>query len=1187
MLIIVIALVIVMLLQVRDQDVETHGNNLVLLLQAKDLSARLDRDMMQAVSFRMTEHDQLVSVISKMQDLIMTLQSQEQGLYKNIHTQVDQAVDAHIERIEEKLLLLEQIKHTSAVVRNGLNYLPKLVAELHSIGGDKQNHIAELMNKLYLFNLFPSEDEASRIRSYLDGIAIPYNLNKTQESLLLDIIINIRSNLTDLARLAELQSRYDLVSSAQTYDELYSVYTKFHAKSIHSTRLFSFFMLGLTAVLLLALWLLLGRLHASSRKAEQSWLRLHDAVDSLSEAFALFDSTGKLVLHNRKWREFYPWLKGHLAVGTPLSELRCLSEGHFSAVTADGRDVSREIPPGRHTIEYTQKFANGNWYLASDNRTAEGGLACVRVDITNAKQSEVELRKLSQAVEQSPVSVVITDTKGDIEYVNPKFVQTSGYSVKDVLGKKLESGGVDEGQSREMWETLAAGLDWRGYFHNIRKDGAEYWESASISPLRGADGEVTHYISVKKDITDQRRRELELRKLTRALEQSQVSVVITNTTGCIEYVNPKFEEVSGYSAIESIGQNPRMLKSGNKSQQEYHEMWETILAGNVWRGTFYNVRKNGSGYWESASISPVRDERGETTHFIAVKEDITQRKLAEDQLRMNAAVFETTSEGIMVTDANNRIKTVNPAFSRITGYLEHDALGMNPNMLSSGRHDRSFYCQMWNEIKENGHWSGEVWNRRKDGSVFPEWLSIVVIKGESDTVKEYVSVFSDITKRKRDEEQIRRQAYYDALTGLPNRSLLVDRLAQGAIAARREDWLLALLFIDLDRFKEVNDSLGHVIGDELLQDVADRLKECVREVDTVSRFGGDEFVLLLQDLAEVNDAAVVADKVIAILSKPFFLAGREIYIGASIGITLYPTDADNTEAMLRNADMAMYRAKEAGRNRYQYFTQCMQEQVKARVDMEHDLRQALERNELELYYQPIVDAVSNSLASVEALLRWNHPALGMVPPDKFIPLAEESGLIGVIGDWVLKTACNQAKTWRNSGIDIGMSVNLSCGQRSMGLTSWSLASILKETGLPGGALNLEITEGVLMEDSAEVVEWLQGFKRLGVSLSIDDFGTGYSSLSYLKRFPVDVLKIDRAFIKDMVENQEDASLVNAILAMGKSLGLRLVAEGVETDQQRNLLQKYGCDYLQGYLFGEPMPEEIFQSWISGQDQVDA
>lgn len=1057
LLIIAIALAIGLYLQVDIGDVEVHSHRMSILRQAKDLDARLDRQVMHVTSFRMLEYDGLAESSNRMQQLIKDMRDSEYGLYGNIDKSVGKAADIYVDAIQQKLRLLERIKYISAVVKNGLNYLPELVMELHAIGGDEQNRLADMAHKLFLFNLSRDDFDVEEIRTELSGISLTHKMDKKRRDLLDGIILNIQSDLTSMARLTELQKRYDSVSSMQLYDRLYTVYTGFHARDIRTTRWFSFVMLGLSALLLLMLWLLLGRLHDSGRKAEQSWVRLHDAVDSLSEAFALFDEEGKLVLNNRKWREFYPWLQGHLAVGTPLSELRRLSEDHFSVVSSEGHDVSREIPPGKTTIEYTQKFANGNWYLASDNRTAEGGLACVRVDITDAKNREVELRKLSQAVEQSPVSVVITDINGDIEYVNPQHEKTSGYRADEVVGTKLKSGNMGHQQYREMWDTLSAGKVWRGYFHNLTKEGAEYWESVSISP--------------------------------------------------------------------------------------------------------------------------VRDEQGAIANYIAVKEDITHRKLAEDQLSMNAAVFETASEGIMVTDADNLIKTVNPAFSRITGYSEHEVLGKNPKILSSGRHDRAFYYQMWDQIKDEGYWSGEVWNRRKDGGEYPEWLSIVVIKDEAGEVKEYVSVFSDITKRKRDEEQIMRQAYYDALTGLPNRSLLFDRLAQGTIAARREGWLLALLFIDLDRFKEINDTLGHVVGDELLQDVSSRLKDCVREVDTVARFGGDEFVLLLQDLNEVNDAAVVADKVIDVLSEPFVLAGREVHIGASIGITLYPTDADNAEAMLRNADMAMYRAKEAGRNRYQYFTQGMQEQVAARVGMERDLRQALERDELELYYQPIIETETKELVSVEALLRWNHPTIGMVPPDKFIPLAEENGLIGVIGDWVLKTACAQARVWRDSGVSIGVSVNLSYGQRSMGLSSWSLASILKDTGLEGEALTLEITEGLLMEDSSDVIEWLLGFKRLGVSLSVDDFGTGYSSLSYLKKFPVDVLKIDRSFIKDMVDNQEDASLVSAILAMGKSLGLKLVAEGVEDDKQMKMLTEYRCDYLQGYLLGIPMPADVLQGWF--------
>jgi diguanylate cyclase (GGDEF)-like protein/PAS domain S-box-containing protein len=661
--------------------------------------------------------------------------------------------------------------------------------------------------------------------------------------------------------------------------------------------------------------------------------------------------------------------------------------------------------------------------------------------------------------------------------------------------------------------------------------------------------------------------------------------VITDTHGDIEYVNPKFEEISGYRAEEVIGKNPRILKSGEKTNEEYKDMWVTLQAGKEWRGYFHNKRKDGSIYWESATISALRGDDGEITHFIAVKEDITARKRAEDQLRMNATVFDTASEGIMVTDVDNRIKTVNPAFSRITGYEPEDVIGLDPKVLSSGRHDAAFYRQMWKQVETRGFWSGEIWNRRKDGVVFPEWLSIVVIRDDIGEIKEYVAVFSDISQRKQDEEQIRRQANYDALTGLPNRSLFFDRLNQAVISARREHWLLALLFVDLDRFKAVNDSFGHVVGDEMLQEVADRVQSCIREADTVARFGGDEFVVLLHDLTEVNDAALVAEKIIDRLSAPFTIVGREVFLGASIGITVYPVDTEDPEAMLRHADMAMYRAKEAGRNRYQFFTVGMQEQVRERVELEQDLRLAVERDELELNYQPIVDASSGRVHSAEALLRWKHPQHGYVVPDVFIPLAEETGLISSLGDWVIREACRQLSVWQDSGVDIGITINISSGQRGGGLTSWSVAAILKELGVSGRLLTLEITEGLLMDDSEEVVNWLNGFKELGISLSVDDFGTGYSSLSYLKRFPVDVLKIDRSFIQGLPNETEDISLVEAILAMGLSLGLKVIAEGVETEEQRCFLLERDCRYLQGFFFSKPLPAPRLEEWLAQRDEA--
>ncbi|MFQ5618759.1 MAG: putative bifunctional diguanylate cyclase/phosphodiesterase, partial [Rhodospirillales bacterium] len=437
--------------------------------------------------------------------------------------------------------------------------------------------------------------------------------------------------------------------------------------------------------------------------------------------------------------------------------------------------------------------------------------------------------------------------------------------------------------------------------------------------------------------------------------------------------------------------------------------------------------------------------------------------------------------------------------------------------------------------------------------------------------------FIDVTKQKQVEEQIRRQANYDSLTGLPNRMLFLDRMKQAIVSVRRNKGLLALLFIDLDRFKVVNDTLGHVVGDRLLQEAAKRLQASVREVDTVARLGGDEFTIVLQDIAKAEDAAMVANKVIDSLGKPFLLDGHEAFIGASIGITIFPADGDDATTLLRNADVAMYRAKDAGRNEYRFFTNAMDAQALNRMSLENDLRYALERKQLFVHYQPIVEFQSERVINAEALLRWRHPTRGLVAPDTFIPLAEETGLIKSLGEWVLRTACAQARAWRDMDLPVfGMSVNLSSGQLKRGFTKDTVATVLEETGLSPDLLTFEITESLIMEDAEEAITYLHAIREMGVGLSIDDFGTGYSSLSYLKRLPVNSVKIDRSFVHDVTVDPEDASLADAIIALAHNLGLKVIAEGVETKEQLDFLRTRGCDLYQGYYFAKPMTAKEFQ-----------
>ena len=643
-------------------------------------------------------------------------------------------------------------------------------------------------------------------------------------------------------------------------------------------------------------------------------------------------------------------------------------------------------------------------------------------------------------------------------------------------------------------------------------------------------------------------------------------------------VNDALCRILGYSREEMIGRQP--FDFADAENRQVFEQQAARITTSVQRSYEVVLRhKNGHDVTVSVHATNMPNGDKEPQQAFAFITDISERKRTEEQLRIAATFFETTSEAITVTDMNNRIIAVNPAFCMITGYSEAEVLGQDPGFLSSGRNNRTFYRNMWDTLERMGRWQGEIWNRRKNGEVFPEWLSIVAIKDEKGNTKQYMAVFSDITKRKQDEEKIWRQANYDALTGLPNRNLFKDRLDQAMHAAHREGSLLALLFIDLDRFKWVNDTLGHAAGDRLLQEAAMRLSHCVRETDTVARLGGDEFTVILGELHDCSEVDKIAEKLLKRLAEPFVLNGREAFVSGSIGITLYPGDASDMEQLLRNADAAMYSAKQAGRNVFRYFTQELNDEARRRLRLEADLRRVLERRELALHYQPIINA-NGEVAGAEALLRWQHPLYGFVPPDEFIPLAEDIGVIVDIEQWVMRQACHDARLFQlQAGEGLFMSVNVSSMQCKSDHCRLVLGDILRESGLDPGTLKLEITERVMMENTDYVIALLSEIRSMGVRLAVDDFGTGYSSLSYLKQFPVDVLKIDRTFIAGLPDDRDDVALVEAIVAMAHSLGLQVVAEGVETAEQLAFLRSLGCDLIQGFYFSKPLPFGQFEAYL--------
>jgi diguanylate cyclase (GGDEF)-like protein/PAS domain S-box-containing protein len=590
-------------------------------------------------------------------------------------------------------------------------------------------------------------------------------------------------------------------------------------------------------------------------------------------------------------------------------------------------------------------------------------------------------------------------------------------------------------------------------------------------------------------------------------------------------------------------------------------------------------RKDGSLFWCMVSGCAI-DQNRPNEGSIWVYADISARKEAEEKLRLSATVLEHIADGVMVIDDKGTIVAVNPAFTQITGYTEAEALGRDRSLTRSGRHDEAFHAELWRELVEHGYWRGEIWSTRKSGELYLEWLTLTAVRDTRGTTTHYVGVFSDITLVKESQEKLDHLAHHDPLTQLPNRLLFHDRLQHAIQRATRGNEQLALLFIDLDRFKNVNDTLGHHIGDELLKQVAHALSDKLREGDTLARLGGDEFIVLLEDVEGQYGAGQVAEKLVAMFEHPFMVAGHELFVTCSVGISVFPTDAADLNMLIRNADVAMYQAKARGRNGYRFYQPSMTGEGVERLRLETYLRRSIEKEEVFLNFQPQVEIDTGKLLGVEALVRWNHPELGLVPPHRFIPLAEDTGFINQLGQWVLYEACRQMVRWEEAGLHVPkMAVNLSAKQFERGSMVNTVADILRETGLAPHRLQLEVTESVIM-NTGDALAFINDLHAVGVSLAIDDFGTGYSSLAYLKQMPVQTLKIDRSFIKDISTDVNDEAIAIAIIQLGRSMNLSVIAEGVETEQQAAFLLRHGCNQAQGFYYSRPvMPDDLLQRWL--------
>jgi diguanylate cyclase (GGDEF)-like protein/PAS domain S-box-containing protein len=859
----------------------------------------------------------------------------------------------------------------------------------------------------------------------------------------------------------------------------------------------------------------------------------------------------------------------------------------------------REVFEGGVQVEFEEIFWNaalkqnriGHTFKKPiyDNDGRPLYLVCITIDITDSKEAEARHERgearLRAIFENEPECIKVLDAFGKLREMNPAgLAMIEADSLEQVVGQALLTLIVPECRAAfaEMHKKVMGGEDGVLQFEVVGLKGRRSWLETHAVPMQ--DGGETVMLAVTRDITEHKQAEDALRyseqRFRDVSEAAGEYLWETDANLVYTYVSRRSVEVKGYTPEELLGHTPVEFMPPGDFQPDV--VARAIANKTPFRVEHRDITKSGEIMWEEVNGVPFCDDRGVVIGLRGTGLNITERKLAEDKSKLAALVYESSSEGMMVTDGENRILDINPAFTRTTGYTLEEVRGKTPSFLNSGRQDAAFYSAMLHAIKSGGSWQGEMWNRRKNGEIYVEWQTINAIFNADGSVHRHVALFSDITQKKATEELIWRQANFDSLTGLPNRRMFHDRLEQELKKSARSGLPLALMFIDLDHFKEVNDTLGHDQGDYLLIEAARRIADCVRSSDTVARLGGDEFTVILPALEDTDSVERIAQAIIDSLMRSFMLCNENVFISASIGITLYPGDADEIETLLKNADQAMYVAKNAGRNRFSYFTQALQDAAQTRMRLTSDLRGALEAEQFRVYYQPIVEMATGEIHKAEALIRWQHPERGMVSPVQFIPLAEESGLINQIGDWVFQETARQVKHWRATHAPLfQISVNKSPVQfRQNNIDSESswLAQ-LAALSLHGQSISVEITEGLLLNAEGDVQNKLFALRDAGVQVSIDDFGTGYSSLAYLKKFDIDYLKIDQSFVSNLENDTDDLALCEAIIVMAHKLGLKVIAEGVETEKQRDILARAGCDYAQGFLFSKALPAEEFEALL--------
>ncbi|MFH0933584.1 MAG: EAL domain-containing protein [Pseudomonadota bacterium] len=896
------------------------------------------------------------------------------------------------------------------------------------------------------------------------------------------------------------------------------------------------------------------------------------------DGYWLVDERGYLLEANQSYADMTGYGKDEL-VGMHISRLEA-KESSAAEVMAH---VAVLIAQGGEVFETQHLRKDGSVFDVEVSTTflpiTHQFVAFCR-DISERKKSQAVLERHHHVLETAMDGYWMTSVDGFLEEVNQAYADLVGYTMQELVGmhiSQLEASERPEDVRAHIEKIIAQGRDRFETRHRC-KDGSLLDLEISVT----FDAPNHKFFVFCHDITWRKQASMELLRNQLLLNEAEQLGKFGSWE--LNLVNNELrwsDEVYRIFEFDPEQVSPSYERFLKVIHPEDRAKVDDAYSRSLQNRQSYSIEHrllfpDGRIKWLREHCTSAYDDSGKPQRSVGMVQDITEQKRIEDEVRVAAAAFET-QDAIVITDAQSNILRVNHAFTAITGYEAGEVIGLNPRIMSSGRHDKAFYTAMWQQIMEQGHWAGEIWDKRKNGEIYPKWMTITAVKNELGETVQYVAIFSDITERKQAEEEIRNLAFYDALTQLPNRRLFMERFQTALLASGRHGDVGSILFLDLDRFKTLNDTLGHDYGDLLLVEVAKRIRSCVREIDTVARLGGDEFVVLLEDLGHGREdashkAGMVAEKIRESLSQPYQLREHEHYSSPSIGISLFHGMEEPMEVLIKHADAAMYQAKNAGRNAVRFYDPGLQQDLESRAELENDLRRAIDNRELQLYYQVQVDREHRPVG-VEALIRWPHPQRGMVSPARFIPVAEESSLILEIGSWVMETACAQLAEWKGDARMNGMTmaVNVSAHQFRIPGFVEQIAALLKRHRLEPSRLKLELTESVVLGDLGEVVTKMQALKALGVQLSLDDFGTGYSSLSYLRRLPLDQIKIDQSFVRDIADDLESAMMVLSIIDMARNFHLDVIAEGVENEAQLAFLAQQDCQAYQGYLFGRPVP----------------